>query len=210
VQERRAADEQTADRVAAAVGQAAVPMEAIAALGGILDALPPGTAVVDEAITSGLYLRTLLRCEPPGSYHFARGGGLGWGLGAALGVQLARPGMPVVCVIGDGSAMYGIQALWTAAHANLPVVVTVINNRQYAILKRNLIASGSEAAQAGRYVGLDLDQPPVDFAALAASVGVSGSLVEKAAEVPEAVRAAFASGRPTLLEIPVAPPSLVG
>lgn len=206
-QERLDADEQARRRAAVAVDQATVPMAPLAALSGIVAALPPGTAVVDEAITSGLQLRTLLRCEPPGAYYFARGGGLGWGLGAALGVQLARPDTPVVCVIGDGSAMYAIQALWTAAHENLPVVFTVVNNRQYAILKRNLVGAGSEAARAGRFVGLDLDEPPVDFVTLARSLGVGGSLVEKAADVPDAVRGAFASGRPTLLEIPIAPPS---
>jgi benzoylformate decarboxylase len=181
-------------------------MHAMAATHALLSALPPGGALVDEAITTGFYVRMLYRSSTPGSYYFARGGGLGWGVPAALGVKLARPDMPVLCIVGDGSIMYSAQALWTAAHEDLPVVVAVVNNRQYAILKTNLLESGSPAARAGRFVGMDLDSPPVDHVGLARSMGVAAQLVEKPADVTEAVRAAFESGRPTLLELPVAPP----
>ena len=163
-------------------------------------------ALVDEAITTGFYVRMLYRSSTPGSYYFTRGGGLGWGVPAALGVKLARPDMPVLCIVGDGSIMYSAQALWTAAHENLPVVIAVVNNRQYAILKMNLLESGSEAARAGKFVGMDLNSPPVDYVTLARSMGVDAQLVEKPADVTEAARAAFESGRPTLLELPISPP----
>ena len=99
--------------------------------------------------------------------------------------------------------MYSVQALWTAAHENLPVVIAVVNNRQYGILKMNLVESGSAAAKAGRFVGMDLDSPPVDYVGLARSLGVDAQLVEKPADVTEAARAAFEAGRPTLLELPI-------
>jgi benzoylformate decarboxylase len=148
----------------------------------------------------------LYRSSTPGSYFFCRGGGLGWGVPAALGVKLARPDQPVLCIVGDGSIMYSVQALWTAAHENLPVVIAVVNNRQYGILKMNLVESGGVSARTGNFVALDLDSPAVDHVGLARSMGVDALLVEKPADVVEATRAAFESGRPTLLELPIAPP----
>jgi benzoylformate decarboxylase len=200
--------EGAAERFAAAATErgAESPMHAMAATHALLTALPPGGALVDEAITTGFYVRMLYRSSTPGSYYFTRGGGLGWGVPAALGVKLARPDMPVLCIVGDGSIMYSAQALWTAAHEDLPVVIAVVNNRQYAILKMNLLESGSPAAKAGRFVGMDLDSPPVDYVALARSLGVDAQLVEKPADVTEAARAAFDAGRPTLLEVPISPP----
>jgi len=182
------------------------PMHAMAATHALLSALPPGGALVDEAITTGFYVRMLYRSATPGSYYFTRGGGLGWGVPAALGVKLARPDMPVMCIVGDGSIMYSVQALWTAAHERLPVVIAVVNNRQYAILKMNLLEANSPAAKAGRFIGMDLDAPPVDYVGLARSLGVDAQLVEKPADVTEAARAAFDAGRPTLLEVPISPP----
>ena len=190
----------------AAERSAESPMHPMAATHALLSALPTGGALVDEAITTGLHIRMLYRSSTPGSYFFCRGGGLGWGLPAALGVKLARPDQPVLCVVGDGSIMYSAQALWTAASENLPVVIAVVNNRQYGILKMNLVESGSTAARDGRFVGMDLDGPPIDFVALSRSLGVEALLVEKPADVTDAARAAFESGRPTLLELPISSP----
>jgi benzoylformate decarboxylase len=200
--------EGAAERFAAFAAErgAESPMHALAATHALLGALPRGGALVDEAITTGFYVRMLYRSATPGTYYFTRGGGLGWGVPAALGVQLARPDMPVMCIVGDGSIMYSVQALWTAAHENLPVVIAVVNNRQYAILKMNLLESNSPAAKAGRFVGMDLDSPPVDYVGLARSLGIDAQLVEKPADVTEAARAAFDAGRPTLLEIPISAP----
>ena len=200
--------EGAAERFAAFAAErgAESPMHAMAATHALLSALPPGGALVDEAITTGFYVRMLYRSSTPGSYYFTRGGGLGWGVPAALGVKLARPDMPVLCMVGDGSIMYSVQALWTAAHVNLPVLIAVVNNRQYAILKMNLVESGSPAAKAGRFVAMDLDSPPVDYVGLARSMGVDAQLVEKPADVTDAARSAFEAGRPTLLELPISPP----
>lgn len=181
-----------------------LPMNAMAAGHALIEGLPEGGAVVDEAVTTGLYVRGFQRTDTPGSYFFCRGGGLGWGMPASLGVQLGRPDTPVLCVVGDGSAMYAIQALWTAANAELPVVFAVANNRQYKILKDNLAAQGGKSAQTSTYVGMDLDEPSVDYVALARSMGVDADLIEKAPDVTGAVRDAFESGRPRLLELPIA------
>src|SRR5437899_2461796 len=183
-----------------------LPMHPMAATHALLAALPPGGALVDEAITTGFHVRMLFRSQTPGSYYFCRGGGLGWGVPAALGVKLARPDQPVLCIVGDGSIMYSVQALWTAAHESLPVVIAVVNNRQYAILKTNLAGSRGRSAETGRFVAMDLDEPPIDYVGLARAMGVDAAVVEKAADVTEATRSALESGRPTLLELPISPP----
>jgi benzoylformate decarboxylase len=204
---RREAEGAT-ERLAAIAAERAAesPMDPMAATHALLSALPPEAALVDEAITTGFHVRMLYRASPPGSYYFCRGGGLGWGVPAALGVKLARPDQPVLCIVGDGSIMYSAQALWTAARENIPVVIAVVNNRQYAILKMNLVESGSAAARAGKFIAMDLDSPPVDYVGLARSLGVDAQIVEKPADVTEATRAALESGRPALLELPISPP----
>jgi benzoylformate decarboxylase len=190
----------------AADGAGRSPMAPFVATHALLSALPAGGALVDEAITTGFHVRMLYRSSTPGSYYFCRGGGLGWGVPAALGVKLARPDMPVLCIVGDGSIMYSAQALWTAAHENIPVVIAVVNNRQYGILKMNLVESGGVSAETGTFVALDLDSPPIDYVGLARSLGVDALLVEKPGDVTDAARAAFESSRPTLLELPISAP----
>jgi benzoylformate decarboxylase len=183
-----------------------MPMHPMAAAHALLRALPPESVVVDEAITTGTYVRGFHHVSSPGRYFFCRGGGLGWGMPAALGVSLGLDRQPVLCVVGDGSAMYSPQALWTAARERLPVVFAVVDNRQYLILKNALRAMDGDTARTGRYVGMDLADPPVDFVALARSMGVDSTLVEKATDVGEAVRAAWDTGRPHLLELPITTP----
>ena len=185
----------------------AVPMHPMAAVHALLKALPAEIPVVDEAITTGSYLRGLHHTAKAGTYFFCRGGGLGWGMPAACGVSLGRGGEGVLCVVGDGSAMYSCQALWTAAREQLPVLFAVVDNGQYAILKGNLRGMGGVSAKSGRFVAMDLDQPAVDFIALAKSMGVDGTLVEKAADVGDVARAAWDAGRPHLLHLPIAPPA---
>ena len=181
----------------------AVPMHPMAAVHALLHALPRGGVVVDESITTAGYLRGLHRAAEPDTYFYCRGGGLGWGMPAALGVKLARPEHSVLCVVGDGSAMYAVQALYTAARHRLGVVFAVVNNRQYRILRDNLATSGGRSAETGNFVAMDLDDPPIDYISLAAGMGVQGTVVEKATDITEATRAAFESGVPWLLELPV-------
>ncbi len=178
-----------------------VPITPLALMHAIAEALPPEAVVVDESISSGVGLRALLRSDDPKSFFGLRGGGIGWGLPATIGVKLALPGRPVVGLIGDGSAMYTCQALWTAAHERLGVVLVVLNNASYRILKQRVHAMKGLAAQHDRYIGMDLDDPRVDFVGLAQSLGAAAERVEKTAEVAPALARALARGGPTLLDV---------
>ena len=157
-----------------------VPMTSLAAIGAVADALPPEAVVVDESISSSGGLRTLVRSDDPRSFFGLRGGGIGWGLPAAIGVQLALPDRPVVALIGDGSAMYTCQALWTAARYRLGVTFVILNNASYRILKQRIHAMKGFAAQADQYIAMDLEDPRVDFVRLAESLGVRAERIEKA------------------------------
>ena len=199
----RAAAERAGFEAKALAGYEATPMAPAAAAHALLTAMPPECLVVDEAITTGTFVRGFHRVHAPGRYFFCRGGGLGWGMPAACGVSLGSGREPVLCVVGDGSAMYSPQALWTAVREQLPVIFAVVNNRQYLILKRYLRGMEGETARTGRFVGMDLVDPPVDFVALASSMGVPGTLVERAGDVGDAVRAALAAGGPHLIELPI-------
>jgi benzoylformate decarboxylase len=185
----------------------ASPTEPMAAAHALLRALPPRTPVVDEAITTGFFVRRFHHDSAPDRYFFCKGGGLGWGMPFSLGVSLGLGGEPTLCVVGDGAAMYSPQALWTAAHRHLPVVFAVVNNQQYLILKNNLRGMQGRSVTKGNYVAMDLDTPAIDYVGLARSMGVAATLVERADDIGEATRAALASGRPHLLEIPIASPA---
>ena len=125
------------------------PITSLALMSAVADALPPDAVVVDESISSGAGLRSLLRSDDPRSFYGLRGGGIGWGLPAAIGVQLALPGRPVVGLIGDGSAMYTCQALWTAARYRVGVTFVILNNSSYRILKQRTHAMKGFAAARG-------------------------------------------------------------
>ena len=202
----RAESERAGFEAKALAGYEATPMAPAAAAHALLAGMPPECLVVDEAITTGTFVRGFHRVHAPGRYFFCRGGGLGWGMPAACGVSLGSGREPVLCVVGDGSAMYSPQALWTAVREQLPVIFAVVNNRQYLILKRYLRGMEGETARTGRFVGMDLVDPPVDFVALATSMGVPATLVERAGDVGDAVRAALAAGGPHLLGLPIAAP----
>jgi benzoylformate decarboxylase len=177
------------------------PMTPLALIAAVTDALPPEAVVVDESISSGAGLRALLRSDDPRSFYGLRGGGIGWGLPAAIGVKLALPGRPVVALVGDGSAMYTCQALWTAARYRVGVALVILNNSSYRILKQRIHAMKGLAAQADRYIAMDLDDPRVDFVRLAESLGVRAERIEKAADVGPALGRALAGPGPTLLDV---------
>lgn len=181
------------------------PMRPIAAAHALVRALPKDSIVVDEGITTGVYVREFHHWTAPGRYYFCKGGGLGWGMPAAVGVSLATGGdVPVLSVVGDGSAMYSPQAMWTAAHEGLPVLFAVTNNQQYLLLKKNLAHMKHLAPTTERFLGMDLDHPAIDFVALGQAMGLPSLRVERAADVAAAVRDAVDRGGPALLELPIA------
>ncbi len=177
------------------------PMGPLALVAATVDALPEDAVVVDESISSSLGVRELLRSKDPGAFFALRGGGIGWGLPAALGVKLAQPDRPVVALIGDGSAMYTIQSLWTAAHDSIAVVYVIFNNASYRILKQRTLALKGFSAADNTYVGMDLIKPALDFVGLARAQGVPGEQVEKAADVGPAIKRGLASGGPYLVDV---------
>jgi benzoylformate decarboxylase len=162
------------------------------------EALPEDGIVVLESPTSTLALRNQLRLSRPGSYYFAAGGGLGFGLAASVGVQIAEPDRPVVCVLGEGSAQYAITAFWSAVAYNAPVTFLVLHNEEYGILKWFAEAEGVTGAP-----GLDL--PKLDVAAVAEGYGVKAHRPSDRDAVAGALEAAIASSKPELVEVPVAP-----
>jgi benzoylformate decarboxylase len=167
--------------------------------------LPPDAIVVDEAITAGPDLARTLAFARPGDYWGARGGGIGQALPGALGVKLAHPDRPVVAVSGDGSAMYSIQALWTAAHHDIGVVFVILSNREYRILKHNMDYYRQRfGVRAERpYLHMDLDKPPLGFTEMAQGMGVTSVRAGSAAELRAALETAFRASRPFLIDVAI-------
>ena len=187
-----------APRPAPAEPEHADPMSGSEALAALAAVWPADGVAVLEAPSSTLALRNQLRLSRPGSYYFCASGGLGFGISAAVGVQLADQGRPVVCVLGEGSAQYGITALWTAAAYRLPVTFLVLRNEEYMILK--WFAALEQVTGAP---GLEL--PGLDVAAVASAYGVPSRNADSAEELREALRDAIsASEGPRLVQVRVA------
>src|SRR5262245_12551 len=180
---------------------AATPIQPLALLHAIGETIPSDAVVVDETISSGVGIRQLMRSDDPQSFFGLRGGGIGWGLPAAIGVKLALPDRPVVALIGDGSAMYTCQALWTAAHDRIAVVFVIFNNRSYRILKQRLHAQRGLAAQVDTYVGMELLDPPIDFVALARSMGIAAERARTLHETTDLLRRGLADGAAMLIDV---------
>ena len=162
-------------------------------------ALPRDAVVVNEGLTSARHLSDLVPFRDRHGYHALASGGIGWGVPAAVGIALAQAPRRVVCVVGDGSAMYSIQALWTAARLRLPITYIIANNGGYRILKQRLLAYHGNASP----IGMDLRDPPIDFARLATSLGVPAQRVTHPDAVAEALAAAFTEPGPMLLDVVV-------
>jgi benzoylformate decarboxylase len=180
-----------------------LPIPAAVLMQAIAETVPAETIIVDESITSGATLRDFLVRRSADSFYGMRGGGLGWGLPATIGVKLAKPDRPVLGIIGDGSTLYVNQALWTAAHYRIPVVWLICNNAQYMILKRRLHAYGGAAAKAETYIGLDMMDPEIDFLSLARAMGVHGVRADTPDAVSKALREAISRHGPTLIDVPI-------
>jgi benzoylformate decarboxylase len=180
---------------------AKIPIPPLALMTAIGEMLPANAVVIDEAISSAVGLRQLLKSDDPQSLFGLRGGGIGWGLPAAIGVKLALPDRPVVALIGDGSAMYTCQALWTAAHDKVAVVFVILNNRSYRILKQRANAMKGFAAQTDRYIGMDMTDPAIDFVGLARSLGVKAERAARLGDALGLIEAALRAPGPTLIEV---------
>ncbi len=174
------------------------PMSPSTAVRTLAQAFPEDGIVVLESPSATPALRNQLRLGRPGSYYFSAGGGLGFGMPAAIGVQLACPERPVVCVIGEGSAQYAVQSFWTAAAYKVPVTFLVLRNEEYAILKFFTLLEEIPGAP-----GLDL--PALETAAVAAGYGINARRAADPEELAVELRRALASPEPELVEVQVAP-----
>lgn len=200
---RRNEQRQLRDDIAAE--RSARPIAPRVLMQALADVLPKNVAVVEEAITThqNVFERLGVLTDPQ-AFFAHRGWALGWGLGCTLGVKLAWPDRPVLGLIGDGSALYGIQALWSAAHHQLPVTYVIPNNSQYKILKVCGDVMSLPALNRPDCPGLQLANPSVDFVGLARSFGVAAERVTEPDELSERVRASLAGDRPMLFEVPIA------
>lgn len=166
----------------------------------LADLRAPDSIVVEEAPSSRPVMQAHLPILRPETFYTMDSGGLGWGLPAAVGVALGKPGARVIALVGDGSAMYSIQALWSAAQWQLPIAFVILKNRRYAALQDFAPVFGYGPGDP--VAGTEL--PGLDFVALAAGQGVGGVRVEHAGPLREALAEALASTVPRLVEIEVA------
>ena len=164
------------------------------------DLMPADGVVVDEGITTANSLPSFVHYRDRNSFFGNSSGGIGWGIAAAVGVQMALPDRRVAALIGDGSAQYTIQALWTAAHTKTPVVFVIANNGGYRVLKDRLkLFHGNDNA-----IGMDFKNPPIDFAGLGRAYGLKAERVETGDAFEAAFTAALAGNEPVLIEAMVA------
>lgn len=164
----------------------------------IAEALPDNAIVVNEGVTASRYLNDLRPYRDRHDYHGLASGGIGWGIAAAVGVQLAHPERPVCAIIGDGSSMYSIQAIWSAANQKLPMTYVIVNNGGYRIIKQRLLSFHKN----DQFVGMDFKDPEVNFADLARSMGLEAERVSDPAKLRDALDRALANRKgPNLVEV---------
>ena len=173
----------------------AVVADVIAAL------LPEHAILVDEGITGGMEVFTRTRNARPHQWISQTGGAIGWGLPAAIGAAIAAPQRKVICLEGDGSAMYTIQALWTLARENLDVVVVLFANRDYAILQLEYLRVGAAGMGANARSMLHIGNPDIDFLMLARSMGVAATRAHDAAGLANRFAEAVGTRGPHLIEV---------
>jgi benzoylformate decarboxylase len=165
----------------------------------VVEAMPANAILVDEGLTSSRQMLALRPHRDRYGYHALASGGIGWGLPASVGVSLANPDRPVVCFSGDGSAMYSIQALWTAAHHKLPLTVVICNNGGYRIIKQRLLAFHGDS----HYVGMDFIEPKVDFTGVAKALGLEAIRITDPKELKSQLSSAFSRPGAKLIEVVV-------
>lgn len=161
---------------------------------------PKDAIIVDEAIRSS---PQIIENYPlrPGNYHHSSGGGLGWGLPAALGIQMAQPNRTVIAVIGDGSLLFAIQALWTAVRENLPVKVIIPNNKKYLAVKAGMVEYNFKAVLANEFPGVNLEGPEIDLIGISKGFGVDGMRADSIHELDDAVKWAFSHTGPVIIDV---------
>ena len=181
-----------------------VPMSPERMMAEVAAALPDDFVLADDAVTTRAAYEHTLKFNNPGSLIGMRGGALGWGMGAGIGLKLAHPDRPVVAIVGDGSAIMTIQALWTAAAEKIPILYVICNNGSYKILKqamntyKKMIKSADKSDS--KYIGMDFHQSS-DIASVAKAMGVWARRIEDPNDIQIAVKEALSLDKPSLLDI---------
>jgi benzoylformate decarboxylase len=170
------------------------PIPAEYALHGLAAVMPRDAVVVEEAPSHRPAMQKFMPMRGQDSFYTMASGGLGYALPAAVGIALARPSIRTVCLIGDGSAMYSIQALWTAAQRKLPLTIVVLNNSGYGAMR-----SFSQVMQVRNVPGLDL--PDIDFVKIAEGMGCSATRVAKSSELAPALKRTLSCKGPSLVDV---------
>jgi benzoylformate decarboxylase len=185
-----------AGRILPPAPAAADPIPVDYLLHALAAAMPGDAVLVEEAPSHRPVMHKFMPMRGQDSFYTMASGGLGHGLPAAVGMALGRPNVRTVCLIGDGSAMYSIQALWTAAQRRLPLTVVVINNSGYGAMR-----SFSQVMQVRNVPGLDL--PGIDFVKLAEGMGCDAVRVTKSSELAAALQRGLAHHGTSLIEVMV-------
>ncbi len=181
------------------------PLTALTLADTIGRVLPANAALIEEAVTTTEHrIERLGLLKNTDGYFAHRGWALGWGLGCALGVKLAWPERPTLALLGEGAAMFGIQGLWSAARYRIPAVFVICNNGQYRILKDGSRMLGLPNAQRGEFLGMDLNEPSVDYVKLAESFGVKSCRIAEPDALADAVRDGLQGNEPLLIDVPLA------
>ncbi len=179
------------------------PMTPSRALYEVAKAVPDDVVIADESITASQEVWDHFNFRQPGDYYGGRGGGIGQGIAGAIGTKIAHPDRPVIALSGDGSAMYSIQALWTAAHHRLPILFVILSNREYRVLKHNMdIYRNRFDTRSNRpYPHMALEDPVLGFVEMARGMGVDGIEVNEPEQVAPAIREGLSAGRPYLVDL---------
>jgi benzoylformate decarboxylase len=185
-----------AGRILPPTPQPAEPIPAEFLLHALSAAMPDDAVLVEEAPSHRPAMQKFMPMRGQDSFCTMASGGLGFGLPAAVGTALGRPGIRTVCLVGDGSAMYSIQALWTAAQRKLPLTVVVINNSGYGAMR-----SFSQVMQVRNVPGLDL--PGIDFVRIAQGMGCDAVRVSTSSELAPALKRGLAHPGTSLIEVMV-------
>jgi benzoylformate decarboxylase len=169
------------------------------------EVLDKDAIIVNESLKSGrFFFDAMTFSDEEKTYIGTTGSSLGWGGGAAIGVKLAEPNRQVALMIGDGSFMFGPQVLWTMARYEIPIITVIWNNRNYQTVRHAYHNLGKRSAQAGRYPGIHLGDPNIEFKVLAEGMGVSGELVTRPEEIKPALQRAVKmtrNGKPYLVDV---------
>ncbi len=179
-----------------------IPMPASRLAQELAKALKTGSVIVDESWSYSPTMLQYLDFPEPNRYFRHRGVSIGQGMPTAIGVQLAMPDKPVVALIGDGSAAWCPQTLWTAAHYKLPIKFVIIHNASYRLVKQNKMRQLGEQVR-NKSLGLNLEDPVIDFVQMAKSMGVNGQRADQPDKLTQVLKSMLASDKPELIEVPV-------